>query len=114
MNQNLSVHQQKEIPSSIIKYLFSNISDKKSIGLKELETFFKSSVDVNSEDSIEMFVRNFKNQTYEKIDPTNLNAKKGVLSALQLIINLVNLEKQLHFITFLFEFFHCSFFYIIF
>lgn len=95
-NQN-NTSKIKEIPYSIIKLLFSTTPEKKSNGVKELDTFLKTQVDNFDEDVIEKIIKSYKQQSFDKIDFQNNNAKKGTFSGLQIIINHFNqVEKTKH------------------
>lgn len=95
MTSNLndkSIIDSSEIPHNIIRLLFSGTNDKRNQGLKELESYIKATVDLTNGDSIDLFIRLYKAQIYDKIDSQNVNAKRATMQGLVGISNLIKAE----------------------
>jgi hypothetical protein len=79
-----------EIPSTIIRLLFSSSQEKRLNGIKELESFFKSNIDPTNEDIFNSFIKNYKLMCYDKLDQQSISSRKSSLSGIVLIINIIS------------------------
>lgn len=84
-----------EIPSSIVRQIFSSTQEKKIIGLKELETFFREILEIKSESVIDAFIKSYKLKCYDKLDHQNTSEKRASLSGLIVMINLLNKTEKI-------------------